>query len=62
MKEINFQNLIKNIENEICKEYGRYDTNDLNDIIVELIKNDIFTSKDSIQNLIDMLEDLKGEF
>lgn len=60
MYGINFEKLIENITNEISKEYGRYDTNDLNDIIVELIKNDIYTSKDSIKHLIDTLEDLQG--
>ena len=34
----------------------------LNDIVVELVRNHIFTSKDSIGHLIDMLEDLKEEY
>ena len=48
------------IEN-IFKVIGTCDTNDLNDIVIELIRNHVFTSKDSIQHLIDMLEDLREE-
>jgi hypothetical protein len=51
--------LIHNIYELIYKEYGNIDTNDLNDIVLELIRNNIFTSNDSIDNLIDMLEAFK---
>lgn len=55
----NMNDLIHNIYELIYKEYGNIDTNDLNDIVLELIRNNIFTSNDSIDNLIDMLEVFK---
>ena len=55
----NMNDLIHNIYELIYKEYGNIDTNDLNDIVLELIRNNIFTSNDSIDNLIDMLETFK---
>lgn len=55
----NMNDLIHNIYELIYKEYGNIDTNDLNDIVLELIRNNIFTSNDSIDNLIDMLEAFK---
>lgn len=55
----NIDNLIQDIYKLIYKEYGNIDTNDLNDIILELIRNNIFTSNDSIDHLINMLEDFK---
>lgn len=56
---INLDSLIQDIYDLIYKEYGNIDTNDLNDIILELIRNNIFTSNDSIDNLIDLLESYK---
>ncbi len=55
----NMNDLIHNIYELIYIEYGNIDTNDLNDIVLELIRNNIFTSNDSIDNLIDMLEAFK---
>ena len=55
----NINELIHNIYELIYKEYGNIDTNDLNDIVLELIRNNIFTSNDSIDNLITMLETFK---
>lgn len=55
----NIDNLIQDIYELIYKEYGNIDTNDLNDIVLELIRNNIFTSNDSVDNLIDMLETFK---
>ena len=60
---MNLDNLIQDIYDLIYKEYGNIDTNDLNDIILELIRNNIFTSNDSVDNLIDLLETFKkGEW
>ena len=56
---LNMNDLIHNIYELIYKEYGNIDTNDLNDIVLELIRNNIFTSNDSIDNLINMLESFK---
>lgn len=56
---MNLDNLIQDIYDLIYKEYGNIDTNDLNDIILELIRNNIFTSNDSVDNLIDLLEAYK---
>ncbi len=36
-------------------------SDNLNDIIVYMLKQHTFTSKDSLQNLIDLLENLKEE-
>ena len=55
----NIDKLIQDIYELIYKEYGNIDTNDLNDIILELIRNNIFTSNDSIDHLINMLEEFK---
>ena len=55
----NMNDLIHNIYELIYKEYGNIDTNDLNDIVLELIRNNIFTSNDSIDSLINMLESFK---
>lgn len=55
----NIDNLIQDIYELIYKEYGNIDTTDLNDIVLELIRNNIFTSNDSIDQLINMLEDFK---
>lgn len=55
------EKIIKEINNIIVEQYGNYDTNDLNDIIIELLRNHIFTSKDSIKNLIYELENLLEE-
>lgn len=55
----NIDNLIQDIYELIYKEYGNIDTNDLNDIILELIRNNIFTSNDSIDHLINMLKEFK---
>lgn len=56
---INLDSLIQDIYDLIYKEYGNIDTNDLNDIILELIRNNIFTSNDSVDNLIHLLETFK---
>lgn len=56
---MNLDSLIQGIYDLIYKEYGNIDTNDLNDIILELIRNNIFTSNDSVDNLIDLLEAFK---
>lgn len=56
------ERLIKKIDKIIIKELKNYNTNDLNNIIVELLENHIFTSKDSINNLIELLEELKKEY
>ncbi len=56
-----FGKLIKKIDNEIIKTYGCYDTSDLQDIVVALINNHIFSSKDSIQNLIYELENIQED-
>ena len=55
------KSLIKEINDVIVKHYGEYTTDDLNDIIVELLKYNVYTSEDSIQNLIDELENLIEE-
>lgn len=55
----NLDILIQDIYDLIYKEYGDLDTNDLNDIVLELIRTNIFTSNDSIDNLIALLERLK---
>ena len=55
------KDLIKEINDIIVKHYGKYTTDDLNDIIVELLKYNVYTSEDSIQNLIDELENLIEE-
>ena len=56
------EKLIKKIDKIIIKELKNYNTNNLNDIIIELLENHIFTSKDSINNLIELLEELKKEY
>ena len=48
--------------NYIFKELKNYNTDELNNIIIELLENHIFTSKDSINNLIELLEELKKEY
>ena len=48
--------LIQDIDELIIETLKEYDTSDLEEIIVGLIENHIFTSKDSIQNLIYTLE------
>jgi hypothetical protein len=55
----NIDNLIQDIYELIYKEYGNIDTNDLNDIVLELIRTNIFTSNDSVDSLIDMLKAFK---
>lgn len=64
MKEKDFNRLIEDIEDLIIEKYeklGGYDTDDLSDIIVALIENHIFSSKDSVQNLIYELENIIEE-
>ena len=64
MKEKDFNRLIEDIDDLIIKAYekwGGYNTEDLNDIIVALIKNHAFSSKDSVQNLIYELENIIEE-
>ena len=55
------KDLIKEINDVIVKHYTEYTTDDLNDIIIELLKYNVYTSEDSIQNLIDELENLIEE-
>ena len=64
MKEKDFNRLIEDIDDLIIKAYekwGGYNTEDLNDIIVALIENHAFSSKDSVQNLIYELENIIEE-
>lgn len=56
------EKLIKKIDKIIIKELKNYNTDELNNIIIGLIENHIFTSKDSINNLIELLEELKKEY
>lgn len=55
----NLDTLIQDIYDLIYKEYSNLDTDDLNDIVLELVRTNIFTSNDSIDNLIALLERLK---
>ena len=55
----NLDTLIQDIYDLIYKEYSNLDTDDLNDIVLELVRTNIFTSNDSIGNLITLLERLK---
>lgn len=48
--------IIEDTDNLIIDTLGTYDTSDLEDIIIGLITNHTFSSKDSIQNLIYSLE------
>ena len=57
-----FNNLIEKIDNLIIKTYGCYDTSDLQDIVVALVNNHIFSSKDSIQELIYELENIQENY
>jgi hypothetical protein len=62
---INYKELTKKIMELISKaykNYGGYDTNDLNDIIIGMISDHIFTTKDSIQNLIYDLEKMRDYY
>lgn len=56
------EKLIQKINKIIIKELKNYNTDELNNIIIELLENHIFTSKDSINNLIELLEELKKEY
>lgn len=51
--------LLENINDLIVDSLGEYDTDKLNEIIVGLLQQHIFTSNDSIDSLIIYLEDLK---
>ena len=53
------EKLIQKINKIIIKELKNYNTDELNNIIIELLENHIYTSKDSINNLIELLEELK---
>ena len=66
--EKDFKKLIEDIDNLIINVYEKYEnedyelgynTNDLNDIIIALINNHGYSSKDSIQSLIYDLEKLQ---
>ena len=51
--------LVSDIDEIIIETLKQYDTDDLSTIIECLVINHIFTSKDSIQDLIYRLEKLK---
>lgn len=53
---------INEINDVIQRNYGNYDTDDLENIIEGLVASHIFTSKDSINNLIQTLENLKENY
>lgn len=53
--------LISDIDNLIIESLEKYDTLDLQNIIVGLVLNHTFTSGDSVQNLIYALENIKEE-
>ena len=48
--------IVEDTDNLIIDTLGSYDTSDLEDIVLGLIINHTFSSKDSIQNLIYSLE------
>ena len=48
--------IVEDTDNLIIDTLGTYDTSDLEDIVLGLITNHTFSSKDSIQNLIYSLE------
>ena len=48
--------IVEDTDNLIIDTLGTYDTSDLEDIILGLVINHTFSSKDSIQNLIYSLE------
>lgn len=50
--------IVQETDNLIINILEEYDTSDLEDIILGLVENHIFSSKDSIQNLIYSLEKL----
>ena len=50
--------IVQETDNLIIDTLGTYDTSDLEDIILGLVENHMFSSKDSIQNLIYSLEKL----
>lgn len=56
------EDIIDKIEDIIEKELSTYTIDTLNDIVVELFLKNIFTSKDSIQNLIYELENIKENY
>lgn len=51
--------IISDCDDIIIDTLGTYDTSDLEDIVVGLVCNHIFTSGDSIRNLIYTLEKLE---
>lgn len=54
--------IVDNTTDLIIEELGQYTTDNLNDIIIGLLGLHILTSKDSIQNLIDLLERIKENY
>ena len=48
--------IVEDTDNLIIDTLGSYDTSDLEDIVLGLVINHTFSSKDSIQNLIYSLE------
>lgn len=53
--------ITEGIDDYIISILGEYNTDELNDIICDLVENHTFTCKDSINNLINYLEDLKEQ-
>lgn len=54
--------IVKDTDKLIISKLKRYDTSDLEEVIVELLYNHTFTSADSIQNLIYTLEKMIDEY
>ena len=54
--------IVKDTDKLIISKLHRYDTSDLEEIIIGLLYNHAFTSADSIQNLIYTLEKMIDEY
>lgn len=57
--EMKINRIVQDIDDIIIDNLGTYDTSDLQEIVEALVVNHLFTSKDSIQELIYGLERLK---